>query len=145
MVFRVSPDGNVSVDEIEGFGSACLDATKLLEQALGKADESTRKLTEEYEQLPPAAVRAYRAMKSVIFVDNNGDLIGLADNIIDKINNLGWKQVTRVSDVEFNHKEQLWEARDLKGEIIASGSVRSDVIDKEREYFNRKIKEGFEG
>lgn len=48
IIFKIGKDGNVSVDKLEGYGSSCLDATKMLERALGKADETTRKMTDEY-------------------------------------------------------------------------------------------------
>jgi GTP cyclohydrolase III len=50
MVFKINKDGNVVVDTVQGYGSACMEATKFIERALGKADESTRKTTEEYEK-----------------------------------------------------------------------------------------------
>jgi hypothetical protein len=49
IVFKIGKDGNVSIEQLEGYGSGCLDATKFLERALGQADEGTRKMTEEYE------------------------------------------------------------------------------------------------
>jgi hypothetical protein len=49
IVFKINKDGNVSIDNVEGYGSACLDTTKMLERALGRADESTRRMTDEYE------------------------------------------------------------------------------------------------
>ena len=48
MVFKINNNGDVSLDKVEGYGASCMDATKLIERALGKADESTRTLTEEY-------------------------------------------------------------------------------------------------
>jgi len=48
IIFQVGKDGNVSITKLEGYGDACLDATKMLERALGKADESSRKMTDEY-------------------------------------------------------------------------------------------------
>jgi hypothetical protein len=50
IVFRVSKEGNVVIDKVEGYGSSCKDATQLLERALGKADEGSRKLTEEFNE-----------------------------------------------------------------------------------------------
>jgi len=50
ITFRVGKDGQVSITKLEGYGDACLDATKMLERALGKADESSRKMTEEYNE-----------------------------------------------------------------------------------------------
>lgn len=50
IVFKINKDGDVIVDSVEGYGSSCLEATKMIEQALGKSDESTRQLTEEYNE-----------------------------------------------------------------------------------------------
>jgi GTP cyclohydrolase III len=50
IVFKISKDGDVLVDKVEGYGSTCLEATKFIEKALGKADESTRRMTEEYDE-----------------------------------------------------------------------------------------------
>ena len=50
IVFKITKDGDVVVDKVEGYGSSCLEATKFIEKALGKADESTRRMTEEYEE-----------------------------------------------------------------------------------------------
>jgi hypothetical protein len=51
-------------------------------------------------------------MTSVIYVDKNGDIMGLADDLIDSLK-LGSKVVQRVSNVEFDHTQQLWVAADL--------------------------------
>jgi len=53
IVFKINKNGDVVIDKVEGYGSSCLDATKLLERKIGLADESTRKLTSEFEELPP--------------------------------------------------------------------------------------------
>jgi len=50
IVFKISKDGDVLIDKVEGYGSTCLEATKFIEKALGRADESTRRMTEEYEE-----------------------------------------------------------------------------------------------
>jgi hypothetical protein len=50
IVFKVGKDGNAQIESVEGFGFTCLDATKFLEHALGAADESSRRLTDEYNQ-----------------------------------------------------------------------------------------------
>lgn len=50
IVFKIGKDGNVSIDKLEGYGSACLDTTKMLERALGKADEDSRRMTDEYNE-----------------------------------------------------------------------------------------------
>jgi len=48
--FKISKDGNVSLDKLEGYGEGCLDVTKFLEKSLGKADESSRMMTDEYNE-----------------------------------------------------------------------------------------------
>jgi hypothetical protein len=50
IVFKVSKDGNASIENVEGFGSSCMDATRFIEYALGSADETSRRLTEEYNE-----------------------------------------------------------------------------------------------
>lgn len=50
IVFKINKEGNAVIDQVEGFGSACVDATKFLERALGQADESSRLLTDEYNE-----------------------------------------------------------------------------------------------
>lgn len=50
IVFKIGKDGNVSIDKLEGYGSSCLDTTKMLERALGKADEDSRRMTDEYNE-----------------------------------------------------------------------------------------------
>jgi hypothetical protein len=48
IVFKISKDGDVLLDKVEGYGSNCLEATRSIERALGLADEHSRRLTEEY-------------------------------------------------------------------------------------------------
>ena len=48
IVFKISKDGDVLVDKVEGYGSNCLEATKSIERALGRTDENSRRYTEEY-------------------------------------------------------------------------------------------------
>jgi|688.fasta_scaffold1145159_2 hypothetical protein len=81
-------------------------------------------------------------MLTTIYIDKHGDIVGLADDVIDKLR-LGTKDVKRVSNVEFDHAQQLWVATDLEGRVIASDPIRSRVIDLEREYFNSSIELSF--
>lgn len=48
IIFSINKEGNVTISKLEGYGSNCLDATKMLEKALGKADETSREFTDEY-------------------------------------------------------------------------------------------------
>jgi hypothetical protein len=82
-------------------------------------------------------------MRSTIYIDKDGNLSGLVDDRIDKLNALGPKKVERVSDVEFDHAEQLWVATDMQGNVIAKNPVRGLVIEDEREHFNRQLEQQF--
>ena len=82
-------------------------------------------------------------MKSVIYIDKNGDLKGLSDDLFDKLTNIGTKFVHRVSDIEFDHDQQVWVATDMSGAVIASSPIRSAVISAEREFLNKKIERQF--
>lgn len=83
-------------------------------------------------------------MASQIYIDNEGNLSGLADDVIDKLDHMGSKQVKRVSNIEYDHELQCWTATDLAGIVIAQGKVRSDVIAAERRHLNRLIEDVFE-
>ena len=82
-------------------------------------------------------------MPTTIFIDKEGNVSGLADDTIDKLDSLGSKRVKRVSNVEFDHKAQMWVAEDMSGHIIAKHNVRSQVIEAEREYFNKCLEDVF--
>jgi hypothetical protein len=82
-------------------------------------------------------------MPTTIYIDNEGNIVGLADDFIDKLDGLGPKIVERVSNIEFDHAAQTWVAKDVYDNKIASDNVRSRVIDKEREYFNKRIETNF--
>lgn len=81
-------------------------------------------------------------MATVVYIDNQGNLSGLADDTLDKLT-LGPKTVERVSNVEFDHVLQCWVATDMHGVLIASHPVRSVVIDMERTYLNKRIEDTF--
>ena len=82
-------------------------------------------------------------MRTVIYVDKEGNLQGLADDCLDKLSSLGPKQVERVSNIEFEHSEQLWVATDLEGNVISKDPVRGRVIEAERDYLNKQIEATF--
>jgi hypothetical protein len=82
-------------------------------------------------------------MASVIYISKEGNISGLADNLLDKLTSLGPKKVQRVSHVEFDESLQCWVATDLEGNVIAANSIRSKVIEAEREYLNKRIEEEF--
>ena len=49
IVCRIDPNGELSVVEVTGFGSACTQVTKAIEM-IGDVDESTRQYTDEIHQ-----------------------------------------------------------------------------------------------
>ena len=82
-------------------------------------------------------------MNTVIFIDEDGNMSGLADDVLDKLN-LGKKEINRVSDIEWDHIEEVWVARDVAtGDVIAKNSIRSNCILAEREFLNKKIRTSF--
>jgi hypothetical protein len=83
-------------------------------------------------------------MTSVVYIDNEGNISGLSDNIFDKLAALGNRAVQRVSNIEFNHDLQVWEATDLNGNIIGTHQLRSSLIQIEREYLNNLIEKSYE-
>jgi hypothetical protein len=82
-------------------------------------------------------------MSTKIYIDLEGNLQGLADDTLDKLNSLGSKYVERVSNIEYDHTHECWVAVDMDGCVIAKNPIRSAVIDAERNYFNRKIENSF--
>ena len=82
-------------------------------------------------------------MPTQIYIDNEGNLSGLADDVIDRLDCMGTKHVKRVSNIEYDHRLRCWVATDLEGKVIAQGKVRSDVIDAERKHLNRLIEDVF--
>lgn len=101
---------------------------------------------QQMSMLSQCVIRSAKAssvdMPSVMYISKEGDLLCLADDFVDKLD-LGFKQVERVSNIEFDHQQQCWTATNLAGEVIASDPVRSKVIDMEREYFNSLLEKSF--
>jgi len=83
-------------------------------------------------------------MTTQLYIDKEGNVSGLADDVIDRLCSLGEKKVARVSNVEFNHTQQCWVATDLQGAVIAEHPVRSEVIAAERKYLNKSIEDAFD-
>lgn len=78
-----------------------------------------------------------------IYIDLQGNLQGLADDTLDRIDKLGQKFVERVSNVEFDHHHECWVATDMDGNVIASDPIRSEVINKEKAIINARIEESY--
>jgi hypothetical protein len=82
-------------------------------------------------------------MKTVVYIDLEGNISGLSDSFFDKLKDLGKKEVERVSDIEFNHVLQQWEARTTAGLFIGRGTEREVLISLERHYLNSQIEKKF--
>ena len=48
VVFKIDKKGNVTIEEISGYGSSCKSLTELLEKSLGTPEESSRTYTGEF-------------------------------------------------------------------------------------------------
>lgn len=82
-------------------------------------------------------------MPTVIYIDKEGNLSGLADDTLDKLK-MGCKHVERVSNIEYAHDREAWVATDLEGNEIYAHPIRSVVVDAERKFLNFKIEEAFQ-
>ena len=82
-------------------------------------------------------------MPTVIYIDKNGNLSGLADDTLDRLTTLGNKTVERISNIEYDHKQAEWVAEDMQGHPIASHVIRGKVIELERDFLNRQIEAEF--
>jgi hypothetical protein len=78
-----------------------------------------------------------------IYIDLEGNLQGLADDTFDRIQSMGQKFVERVSNVEYDHTHECWVATDMDGNVIANNPIRTNVIEMERLYLNKKIERSF--
>jgi hypothetical protein len=82
-------------------------------------------------------------MNTVVYIDLEGDVTGLSDSFLDKLKSLGKKTVERVSNIEFNHVLQQWEARTTAGLFIGRSDERETLIALERHYLNSQIEKKF--
>ena len=48
--YRIDVEGNLKVEKLEGFGDACKQFTAAMEKDIGTPDESTRKMTDEFDK-----------------------------------------------------------------------------------------------
>jgi hypothetical protein len=78
-------------------------------------------------------------MSTTVYIDLEGNIKGLSDGFFDKLEDMGHKQVERVSDIEFDHALQLWEARTSAGLLIGRHKERAALIEIERKYLNSQI------
>ena len=63
-------------------------------------------------------------------IDSTGKVSAVYSDVLPKLS-LGDMEVTRASNVEFNHTTQEWEARTPADELIAHGTSRDAVIREE--------------
>lgn len=77
--------------------------------------------------------------KRKIFIDKNGNVKALCDNILENIPGIGQREINRAADVEFNNTSQLWEIIH-NGEVIGSHARRDKAIELEIQLMNSKLK-----
>jgi hypothetical protein len=81
-------------------------------------------------------------MTETVYIDADGSIHGLNGFILDNIE-MGPKVVSRVSNIEFNHSFQLWEAIDADGKIIGRSSSRATLVELEKDYLNNRIEANY--
>ena len=78
--------------------------------------------------------------KHRIFVDKDGNVTALCDNILENIPNLGSKEIQRAADVEYNNYKQVWEIITPDGVIIGTHKRRDEAIKLEINLMNEKLR-----
>jgi hypothetical protein len=53
------------------------------------------------------------------------------------LSSIGFLEITRASNIEFNPTRQEWEVRDTANQILYSNPSRSACLDWEQQHFNR--------
>jgi hypothetical protein len=81
-------------------------------------------------------------MTETVYIDADGSIHGLNGFILDNVE-MGPRKVSRVSNIEFNHFIQLWEAIDAEGNLIGRSSSRASLVDLEKDYLNNKIEANY--
>lgn len=79
--------------------------------------------------------------KAVITIQKNGAVSFLYDEKLEGLTKYGKTTVQRLSDIEFNEEEQLWETR-VNGVVLASHKTRSQALLWEKEYFSNLLRAG---
>ena len=73
-----------------------------------------------------------------LFITQDGCVHAVNDSFVDTLD-LGEKQVTRMSNVEFNNELQLWEAHIFETNQVIRGKTRQEVIDAEINIVNQQL------
>lgn len=77
--------------------------------------------------------------KRKIFIDKDGNIKALCDNILENIPGIGFREINRAADVEFNNTAQVWEIIH-NGQVIGSHVRRDKAIELEIQLMNAKLK-----
>lgn len=79
----------------------------------------------------------------VLYIQPDGSIEMLHNDTL-KFRRLGRRQVRRASHVEFNERDQVWEAHDaVAGFVIARHQDREECIRLEAEYYDRLLNDGY--
>ncbi len=80
------------------------------------------------------------AKKTKIFIGSNGEVhLVYNDKVASAID--GTKEVTRASNVEFNHNKQLWEATTPDGVLLCSDQSRDACLQEEVRIVENNLQE----
>lgn len=82
-----------------------------------------------------------KANRSRLFIDRNGNLTALCDNIIDNVPDLGTRHIKREANIKFNNATQVWEVQALDGTVMAEHHRRDAAVQLERMLVNMTLQD----
>jgi hypothetical protein len=53
------------------------------------------------------------------------------------LQNIGNLEITRATNIEFNHTKQAWEVRDLENQVLYSNASRQQCLSWEQQNYNQ--------
>ena len=79
-------------------------------------------------------------MKKRLFVDSEGTIRGVLDDVLEKMNLGGERTIERATTVQFNNDSQLWEAKLKDGTVLCEAPTYKEVLEKEAGLVEEKLK-----
>lgn len=78
-------------------------------------------------------------MTTTLYINEYGEILGLADEVFDRLTHMGPKEVHRAADVEFDEAAQQWVATTADATEIGRHTSRAELIKLERRHLNNQI------
>jgi hypothetical protein len=76
--------------------------------------------------------------KRKIFIDKDGNVKALCDNVLENIPGIGARDIQRAADVEFNNELQVWEII-RNGKVLGFHPRRDEAIKLEITLMNNML------